>query len=262
VMLTKNGPRVLEFNCRFGDPETLVLLPLLSSDLYSIALNCALGNLDVNSVQFYDDRSALCIVHVSRGYPGAYEKNKEIRGLNLLSTDKSYVVHAGTSLQSGTDSIVTQGGRVLAVIGIASTLREAQSLALASSLKISFDGAFYRKDIGEQALKSSKSQSLTYASAGVSIAAGDELVRLIKPAAKATERVGCASTLGLFGALFDLKAVGYKDPLLVSGTDGVGTKLKVAMAVKQHRTVGQDLVAMCVNDILCHGAESLFFLYY
>ncbi|MDB5459886.1 MAG: phosphoribosylformylglycinamidine cyclo-ligase [Caulobacteraceae bacterium] len=103
---------------------------------------------------------------------------------------------------------------------------------------------------------------LTYAQAGVDIDAGEALVEAIKPLAKATRRPGADAALGGFGALFDLKAAGFTDPLLVTTTDGVGTKLKVAIESGRHDTVGIDLVAMCVNDLLAQGAEPLLFLDY
>ncbi len=103
---------------------------------------------------------------------------------------------------------------------------------------------------------------LTYADAGVDIDAGAALVEAIKPLAKATRRPGADAALGGFGALFDLKAAGYVDPLLVTTTDGAGTKLKVAIESGFHDTVGIDLVAMCVNDLLAQGAEPLLFLDY
>lgn len=109
---------------------------------------------------------------------------------------------------------------------------------------------------------STKPVSYSYGDAGVDIAAGDALVNAIKPAAASTKRPGADAALGGFGALFDLKAAGYKDPLLVAGTDGVGTKLKIAFETGQHETVGIDLVAMCANDVLVQGAEPLFFLDY
>ena len=102
----------------------------------------------------------------------------------------------------------------------------------------------------------------TYKQAGVDIDAGDALVERIKPFAKATRRKGCMEDLGGFGALFDLKKTGYKDPVIVSSTDGVGTKLKIAQELGKHDTIGIDLVAMCVNDLVVQGAEPLFFLDY
>lgn len=92
--------------------------------------------------------------------------------------------------------------------------------------------------------------------------AGDNLITRIKPASQQTNRPGCVGSLGGFGGLFDPRAAGFKDPVLVSGTDGVGTKLMIAQACNLHSTIGIDLVAMCVNDILASGAEPLYFLDY
>ena len=107
-----------------------------------------------------------------------------------------------------------------------------------------------------------KKNSLTYAQAGVDIDAGNALVRAIAPLAKATRRPGAESDLGGFGGLFDLAACNFKDPVLVAANDGVGTKLKIAIEVDKHDTIGIDLVAMSVNDLVVQGAEPLFFLDY
>jgi phosphoribosylformylglycinamidine cyclo-ligase len=104
--------------------------------------------------------------------------------------------------------------------------------------------------------------AVTYRDAGVDIDAGNRLVAAIKPLAKATQRPGADADLGGFGAMFDLKSAGFRDPVLVSATDGVGTKLKIAIDTGRHSTIGIDLVAMCVNDLVVQGAEPLFFLDY
>jgi len=107
-----------------------------------------------------------------------------------------------------------------------------------------------------------KSRGLTYAQAGVDIDAGNQMVELIKPLVRATARPGADAEIGGFGGLFDLKRIGYRDPVLVAATDGVGTKLKVAIETGRHDTIGIDLVAMSVNDLVVQGAEPLFFLDY
>lgn len=107
-----------------------------------------------------------------------------------------------------------------------------------------------------------RNPAITYRDAGVDIDAGNRLVELIKPLARSTRRSGADTDLGGFGGLFDLKGAGFRDPVLVSATDGVGTKLKIAIDTGQHATIGIDLVAMCVNDLVVQGAEPLFFLDY
>ncbi|HKY85834.1 MAG TPA: AIR synthase related protein, partial [Pseudorhodoplanes sp.] len=107
-----------------------------------------------------------------------------------------------------------------------------------------------------------KKNGLTYAQAGVDIDAGNRMVDLIKPLVRATRRPGADAEIGGFGGLFDLKRTGFKDPVLVAATDGVGTKVKIAIETGRHDTIGIDLVAMSVNDLVVQGAEPLFFLDY
>ena len=116
--------------------------------------------------------------------------------------------------------------------------------------------------IGHNGAGTDPNAAITYRDSGVDIDAGNALVAAIKPLVRATRRSGADADLGGFGGLFDLKAAGYKDPILVAANDGVGTKLKIAIETGQHATIGVDLVAMCVNDLLVQGAEPLFFLDY
>lgn len=120
----------------------------------------------------------------------------------------------------------------------------------------------YLRNLSNTSTASAIKAEDAYAKAGVDIEAGNTLVERIKPFAKATHRQGVLGGLGGFGAVFDIKALGMKDPLLISATDGVGTKLKLAQELKIHNTIGIDLVAMCVNDLIVQGAEPLYFLDY
>ncbi|KAJ2348144.1 Bifunctional purine biosynthetic protein ade1, partial [Coemansia sp. RSA 2618] len=263
-MLTADGPKVLEYNCRFGDPETEVVLPLLDDacDLAEVFLAGAEGRLDAVPLRFKDGYAAT-VVMASEGYPGSYPKGRVITfGEPPAGTQ---VFHAGTK-RDGAD-VVTSGGRVLTVTGVSDSLQGALDRAYACVKTVSFDGGFFRSDIGFRAIEylragAGSNAGLSYADAGVDIDAGNRLVDLIKPIVKATRRSGTDSDIGGFGGVFDLKATGYADPVLVSATDGVGTKLKIAHEMRIHDTVGVDLVAMQVNDIIVQGAEPLFFLDY
>lgn len=150
LMLTSEGAKVVEYNCRFGDPETQVVLPLLETDLVDIieaVWNEDLENLDIR----WSDRSCACVVMASGGYPEKYETGKEISGLDENGqTSGAFVYHAGTKLENG--RFLTAGGRVLGVAATGDDLKSALDEAYSAAEKISFDKAHYRKDIGQKAL--------------------------------------------------------------------------------------------------------------
>lgn len=459
MMLTPDGPKMLEYNCRFGDPETQVVLPLLETDLYEVMTACCTGTLGSVDVRFKEGVSAATVVCAAKGYPEKYPKGMEIKGLDeAKKMENVKVYHAGTKLD---ENGVTRcsGGRVLAVTGLGGDLKSALQSAYKCVDKLAFVNSegeplmHHRTDIGKRALQKKlrigvmgstrgtalipvmeacasgslhaeivavlsnrsaapilekgkslgvtvvskfisakgltreqydaectatflgagveyvllvgymrilskafcdfwsgrcinvhpsllplhaggmdlevhqavidageeesgctihqvteavdggpivvqkrvtvdktdtaetlkakvqplegpafveaiegycKGKVISYADAGVSIDAGNKLVDLIKPFCKATRRAGCDADLGGFGGLFDLSSAGFdtKDTVLIGATDGVGTKLRIAQSTKKHKTVGIDLVAMCVNDLIVAGGEPLFFLDY
>lgn len=313
LMITdKKEVRVLEFNCRFGDPETQSILPLLESDLYDIFEACVNKRLGEIEIHWKTNNIFTCgVVIADANYPESTTKGQLIEGLPAATTPEDfsnpidgsvYVIHAGTKLDIN-NKFVTNGGRILTVIGCAKTLEKALNYALERVDEIKIAKSRHRTDIGwrpisrqqrkhccasdddQFGLTSSTSTSvsqstssassvandddqhqpttgLTYKACGVDIDKGNRFVDFVKQAVKKTNTSGVMSRIGSFGALFDVAKTGLKDPILVSGTDGVGTKLKLAIDCKMYDSVGIDLVAMCVNDILVHGAQPLFFLDY
>lgn len=150
LMITADGPKVIEFNCRFGDPETQVVLPLMQSDLVEAAMACSQGRLRPELVKFKPE-AAVCVVIAAPGYPGSYPKGAPIEGIPEAEKLSGVMVwHAGTGRQDG--QWVTNGGRVLNVIATAATIAEAVQKAYAGCSKIVFSGAHYRKDIAHRAL--------------------------------------------------------------------------------------------------------------
>ncbi|OGU77462.1 MAG: phosphoribosylamine--glycine ligase [Ignavibacteria bacterium RBG_16_34_14] len=150
LMITNVGPRVVEFNCRFGDPETQVVLPLLKGDFLKLLYSSAIGKLDKNAVH-YSEGSAVCIVAASKGYPDSYQKGFEITGLDI--NDKKIIIyHAGTDEIN--EKIITNGGRVLGVTSVfnKNDLRETREKAYEAIRQIHFEGMYYRKDIAIKAL--------------------------------------------------------------------------------------------------------------
>ncbi len=151
LMITAAGPRVLEFNVRFGDPETQPILIRLKSDLLEVCLAVCDGRLDKVTLE-WDQRPAVCVVMASGGYPGDYQKGKRITGLNEADRIEDVVVfHAGTTVKNG--DIVTNGGRVLGVTALGQTVADAKARAYRAVDKIKFDGAYCRRDIADKAIK-------------------------------------------------------------------------------------------------------------
>ena len=152
LMITSDGPRVLEFNCRFGDPETQVLLPRMKPDLLPLLEATIDGKIDNYSIE-WDKRAAVTVVLASAGYPGTYETGKAISGLNeVAKLEDVQVFHAGTKIVA--DQVVTAGGRVLAVTALGSTIAAARDRAYAAASRIRFEGCHYRRDIALSAASS------------------------------------------------------------------------------------------------------------
>lgn len=264
IMLTKNGPKTLEYNVRFGDPETQTVLPLLSkdTDLAQIFLACAEGRLDSIDIKISPGYAATVVMSAA-GYPESYKKGDVITVGQV--SENNYIFHAGTAIKDG--KIVTAGGRVIASSATAPTLEGALKLAYEGVDKVNFEGKYFRRDIAHRGLRDLKlmgdaQTGITYAQAGVDVDEGNRFVEQIKASVRSTKRPGADAEIGGFGGIFDLKAAGYQDALLVGATDGVGTKLIIAQSTGIHNTVGIDLVAMSVNDLIVQGAEPLFFLDY
>ena len=271
LMITKSGPKCLEYNVRFGDPETQTLLPLLSADtdLAEVIVACTEHWLDAVQIKI-DPKFSATVVASAGGYPHPYIRGDRIQ-LDPPPQDTT-IFHAGTILNSGV--LKTHGGRVIAATSTGLTLEEALQNAYVGISTINFSNMHYRKDIGHRAISplstshkpadsitSLHRDSLTYSSAGVSISSGNELVKIITPLVASTARAGTDAAIGGFGGLLDLSSAGYfSPPMLVGAIDGVGTKLSIAHAMNKHGTVGIDLVAMNVNDLVVQGAEPLFFL--
>lgn len=156
LMLTESGPKVLEYNCRFGDPETQVVLPMLKSDLVEILKAVVDGRLDKAHKLEWRAGSAACVVIASKGYPGNYKIGQKITGLQNVREDGAYVFHSGT--RKDNNQWVTAGGRVLGVMGMDSNLKGALAKVYGIVKRVRFDGAFHRRDIGFRVLDKQKKE--------------------------------------------------------------------------------------------------------
>ncbi len=252
LMLTADGPRLIEFNCRFGDPEAQAVLPLLESDLAELALACCNGNLSESSLTIRQG-AACTVVAAAPGYPGTPLVGQLITG---LGHDDSEAV----TFLAGSDGRTVTGGRVLAVTGLGDSLTAARDHAYQRLATIHFDGMQVRRDIGWRAAGASLT---SYAAAGVDIDEGARAVSQMKHAVERTHGPAVLRGVGSFGGAFSGKAIKAMDePVLVASTDGVGTKVELAARLGRYRGVGADIVNHCIDDVLVQGARPLFFLDY
>ena len=252
LMLTGDGPRLIEFNCRFGDPEAQAVLPLIESDLAALALACCNGALAESSPTIRN--GATCtVVAAAPGYPSQPIVGQTITGLEEHSDDAVVFL-------AGTDGSVVTGGRVLAVTGVGDTLAAARDSAYRRLSTIHFDGMHIRGDIGWRA---AGAMLTSYAATGVDIDEGTRAVNQMKRAVERTHGPAVLRGVGSFGGAFSGKAIKAMDePVLVASTDGVGTKVELAARLGRYRGVGADIVNHCIDDVLVQGARPLFFLDY
>jgi phosphoribosylamine--glycine ligase/phosphoribosylaminoimidazole synthetase len=258
VMLSVDGPRLVEFNCRFGDPEAQVLLPLLDTDLKEVLLACVEGRLASAPVRWR--QGATCgVVLAAEGYPADPRVGDPIEGLESAADAPDVeVFHAGTDMSG--DRVVTAGGRVLCVSAWGVDLVAARDRAYATASRITFPGRVMRRDIGWREIART---SGGYRSAGVDIDEGNRAVELLRGSVEATHGAAVIGGVGSFGGVFSLeKVIGMDDPVLVASTDGIGTKVMIAAETGRYSTIGHDIVNHCVNDVLVQRARPLFFLDY
>lgn len=251
LMLTADGPRLLEFNCRFGDPEAQAVLPLLADDLAELALACCAGALGERRIEAHG--AACTVVAAAPGYPGAPQTGGRVEG-DLSDWPDALVFPAGT------DGTAVTGGRVLAVTGLGNDIASARAHAYQRMGAISFDGMQVRRDIGWRAVGA---ELRSYAAAGVDIDEGNRAVAQMKEAVERTHGSAVLRGVGSFGGVISLAGLATMDePLLVASTDGVGTKVELAARLGNYRGVGADIVNHCIDDVLVQGARPLFFLDY
>jgi phosphoribosylamine--glycine ligase/phosphoribosylaminoimidazole synthetase len=260
LMLTEDGPRLVEYNVRLGDPEAQAVLPLLVSDLAALALAATegrLGDVDLDIA----DGAACTVVAASPGYPDAPEVGKPVLttcGITERSSDSEE--SRALVFPAGMADGVTTGGRVLAVTGLGPDLAAARAAAYEAMAGIEFAGMQVRRDIGWRAPGATLP---SYAAAGVDIGAGTYAVDQIRVAVERTHGAEVVQGVGGFGGVFSAKAIAaMDDPVLVASTDGVGTKVELAARAGKLRGIGHDIVNHCVNDVLVQAARPLFFLDY
>jgi phosphoribosylamine--glycine ligase/phosphoribosylformylglycinamidine cyclo-ligase len=262
LMLTTDGPKLIEYNCRFGDPETQAVLPLLQSDLAELALACTRG--DVASMPVSFRQGAACtVVAAAPGYPGTPSTGA------LISLDGFSTTDWANASSKEPDSILfpasvsegrTAGGRVLAVTGLGADLASARAAAYRGLDGVSFANMVVRRDIGWRA---PGALLTSYAATGVDIDEGTRAVEQMRGAVERTLGADVLRGVGSFGGVLSARRIlELDDPVLVASTDGVGTKVELAARLGKVRGVGKDIVNHCIDDVLVQSARPFFFLDY
>jgi phosphoribosylamine--glycine ligase/phosphoribosylformylglycinamidine cyclo-ligase len=269
IILTREGPKALEYNCRFGDPEAQAILPLLESDLLDIMMACASGTLCDIKIKWKNKASA-CVVLASEGY--AIESGDPLPRTLLDFGDVSgSVLFLGSARREG-EALVAQGGRLACAAAWDEDLDEAVNRAYGRLARLRAERTRFRRDIGASrnfvksgmlVAEPGTGSAAAYAAAGVDIDAGDKAVELMSAAVKSTYGPEVLGGIGAFGGMYDASAIArMQSPVLVASTDGVGTKVKLAARAGVYDSIGRDIVNHCIDDILVQGAKPLFFLDY
>jgi phosphoribosylamine--glycine ligase/phosphoribosylformylglycinamidine cyclo-ligase len=255
IMLTVEGPRLIEYNCRFGDPEAQVILPLIETDLLEVLWSAAVGELADHPLKVSDETAAAVVI-AAEGYPT--EPRQGVPVPLVEPPPDVQIFHAGTRYVGG--DLVSSGGRVLSVVGTGADLAEALERVYQVVDKLTGKGLFARSDIGWRHAPRARAKS-AYAEAGVSLAAGAAATARMATAVASTHDERVVAGLGAFGGVFDMSSLSKcSDPLLVASTDGVGTKTVLARQLDRWEGCGSDIVNHSINDLLAQGARPLFFL--
>ena len=265
IMLTDAGPRLIEYNCRFGDPEAQVIIPLIETDLLAILYSASVGELAATPIEV-KPKTSVAIVVAADGYP-----TDPVDGVPIPAVEPPagvQLIHAGTRFDG--DQLVSSGGRILNVIGIGPDLAAALDVAYPVVDQLTGHGLFARSDIGWRHAPRGKVKRPTgdaagaatsYADAGVSFRAAAAVTNRIAAPVTATHDDRVVAGHGSFGGVFDASAlVSLDEPLIVASTDGVGTKTLLAAELDRWEGCGADIVNHGVNDVLVQGARPLFFL--
>ncbi|MEZ5411531.1 MAG: phosphoribosylamine--glycine ligase [Acidimicrobiales bacterium] len=256
IMLTEDGPRLVEYNCRFGDPEAQAIVSLLESDLLEVLHAATTRSLADVPIKLKPGTAAAVTI-AAEGYPT--DPRMGIPVPTFTEREGVRVFHAATRMEG--DQLVSTGGRVLSVVGTGADLAQALDRAYSVVDQLTGDGLFARSDIGWRHAPRPARKKSAYAEAGVSFDAGLAAHNRLAQAVRTTHDERVVAGHGSFGGVFDVSALSkLRSPLLVASTDGVGTKTLITRELGRWEDCGADIVNHCINDVLVQGARPLFFL--